>query len=316
MADVRSLLLDVDGPVHVTDFGGSRHAPVVLCVHGLGGSSSVWRTFADAVGPSLRVLAIDLPGHGRSPAQGRTMSVAESARVLEGVIDELQVGPVVLVGHSMGAAVSMLTAASAPSSVSRLLLLAPPAPRDGARLMSPALIPHVAVCLWPRVGLLALQRRLSRQSLEDYVWDRFRLTCASVTGLSEVVEAVTAEMQAAYDGGEDPLAGFIRAARSVGMLVAGGRGYRDVISRVDQPVRIVHGALDRVLDPGGLEQLTALRPHWRTHLLPQVGHSPHLEEPSVVASLLRDSGTADEPASEPASQPMGSVGAPLAAPSA
>lgn len=104
--------------------------------------------------------------------------------------------------------------------------------------------------------------------------------------LPHVVEAMTAELQAAYDGGEDPLASFVHAARSVGLLVAQGGRYREALAAVQQPVQVVHGALDRVLNPSGLQQLQALQPRWGTHLLAEVGHSPHLEAPGVIARLL------------------------------
>ena len=282
----QSAFVDVGGPVHVLDFGGRPDGPAIVCVHGLGGSSTAWRAFADAVGSSYRVLAVDLPGHGRSPSRGRSVSVRGAAEVLQGVIAELFAEPVVLVGHSMGAMVSVLTTASTPGAVDRLLLLAPPLPREGVRLVNRELLPHVAMCLWPRLGAVALQRRLSRQTLEEYVRDRLRLTCASAADLAEVAEAMAAEMQAAYDDGEDPLLSFIHAARSVGMLVAEARRYREVLQRVRQPVRVVHGELDRVLSPASLDQLASLGAHWQTHLLPTVGHSPHLEEPELVARVL------------------------------
>jgi pimeloyl-ACP methyl ester carboxylesterase len=282
----RSRYVDVDGPVHVVDFGGPADAPVVLCVHGLGGSATGWAALARALTPSYRVLAVDLPGHGRSPATGRPLSVEGLSGVLQAVIARLGIGPVVLVGHSMGAVVSILATVAAPSSVERLLLLAPPLPRQGLSVVSRALLPHVALCLWPRIGLVVLQRRVARQSLEEYVWDRLRLTCGPTPGLREVAEELAVELQAAFDRGEDPLTSFVQAARSVGLLVAGGRGYREAIGRVDIPVQVVHGASDRVLNPTTLHQLEELQPGWQTHVLPDVGHSPHLEAPATVARLL------------------------------
>ena len=305
---VHSLFFDVHGPVHVTDFGGPAGAATVVCVHGLGSSSTGWTAFAAALIPSYRVLAVDLPGHGRTPATGRSLSVLDAAAVLEAVLDQLGVGPVVLVGHSMGAVVSVLAAVSAPAAVDRLMLLAPPSPREGLPIVSKDLLPHVALCLWPRLGLRALKRRLAQQTLEEYVWDRLRLTCASVAELPHVVEAMTAELQAAYDGGEDPLASFIHAARSVGLLVAQGGRYREALAAVQQPVQVVHGALDRVLNPTGLQQLRALQPRWGTHLLAEVGHSPHLEAPTVVAHLLKG-----HPFSPDDSASQGALGDSLAA---
>ncbi|WP_210504392.1 alpha/beta fold hydrolase [Nocardioides xinjiangensis] len=283
----RSLVVDVDGPVRVADLGGPSDAPVVLCVHGLAGSAESWRPLASASDGSHRVLAIDLPGHGRSPSAGRSLAVPDSARLVASVVDQLGVGPVVLAGHSMGAAVSALAAEMAPDLVERLLLLAPPVPRVGLPEVSMSLLPHVALCLWPKVGLAALRRQASRRTLEEHVREGLRLTCASLEDLDDLVVALAADLQAAYDEGEDPLATFVRAARSVGLLVAGGRRYREALEGLRTPATVVQGALDRVLKPSGLDDLVRLQPTWRTHLLDDVGHSPHLEAPVRVASLMR-----------------------------
>lgn len=281
----QQIVVDVDGPVHLTDFGGRADAPVMLCVHGLGGSAAGWGAFAQAVGSSHRVLAVDLPGHGRSPAAGRSVAVRDAAVVVEGLVAALGLGPVVLVGHSMGAAISVLVAAAAPDAVDRLVLLSPPLPRDGLRMVSRELVPHVAMCACPPLGLLVLRRRLARQTLEEFVTGRLRLTSESISDRAAVVEALTAELQAAYDGEDDPLECFVRAARSVGVLVAGGRRYRALLGSLRTPVRVVHGAEDRVLKPGGLRQLGELQPDWETHLLSGVGHLPHLEASRLVGRL-------------------------------
>ena len=293
------LVVDVDGPVHVTDFGGPADAPVLLAVHGLAGSAASWRPFAAAANRSHRVLAVDLPGHGRSSSAGRSLAVADLAAVLSEVVEQLATGPVVLAGHSMGAAVSVLTAAATPQHVERLVLLAPPVPRAGLPEVSRSLLPHVALCLWPRLGLATLRRRTARGTLEEHVRQRLRLTCHSLEDLDDLVAVLTAELQAAYDAGEDPLVSFVHAARSVGLLVAGGRRYREAFESVRTPADVVHGALDRVLKPSGLDQVARLEPAWRTHVLEEVGHSPHLEAADRVAALLAVPPATLEPTLEP-----------------
>lgn len=302
-----SCTVDVPGPVHVADLGGRHDGPVALCVHGLAGSSAAWRPLADALAPTHRVLAVDLPGHGRSPAAGRTVSVPDAVDVLQSVTQSVvdRVGdPVTLVGHSMGAAVSVLAAARSPRLVERLVLLAPPLPRRGLSVASTAVLPQVALCLWPRMGVLAMRRGRVGLSAEEVVVRRLRATCASYDALPDVVAALAAELRAARERGEDPTASFVQAARSVGLLVARGRGYRDAIAAVRAPVQVLHGALDRVVRPSGLGQLEHLGPQWETRLLPDVGHSPHLEAPAEVARLLVRA------REQPVSGPSGAAGRP------
>jgi pimeloyl-ACP methyl ester carboxylesterase len=286
-----SLFLDLEGPVHVADFGGPEGAPVVVCVHGLAGSHVGWGPFARELTTSHRVLAVDLPGHGRTPALGRSPAVPDNSRLLAQVLAAISPDPVLLVGHSMGAAVAALTARRHPDLVAGLTLFAPPLPRHGVDLVNATLLPHVALCLCPPLGRRALRRRLERLGPEAYVRAGLALTCSSPEAVAALVPALTAELSAACARGDDPIESFIRAARSVGALVGGGRSYRRALVEVEVPTRVVHGAVDRLLPASELSWLRALRPDWSIDVLEAVGHSPHMEAPARAAAAVRGSGT-------------------------
>ncbi|WP_328190136.1 alpha/beta fold hydrolase [Marinobacter sp. OP 3.4] len=99
----------------------------ILLIHGLSG---VAQHFGYSVMGQLarhyRVVAIDRPGSGYSVRPGRaSASLAVQADVVAGVIDALNLGKPMLVGHSLGGAVSLATALRHPDKVSRLALIAP-----------------------------------------------------------------------------------------------------------------------------------------------------------------------------------------------
>ena len=58
-------VIDLGGPVHYLDFGGAG-SPMVL-VHGLGGSAINWQSVGSLLAERHRVVALDLPGFGRTP---------------------------------------------------------------------------------------------------------------------------------------------------------------------------------------------------------------------------------------------------------
>src|SRR5690242_11982715 len=132
--------IDLDGPVHWVDFGGpagtpgpeSAGPPVVL-VHGLGGSWLNWVGIAPALAEGDRVVAIDLPGFGLTPAHGRDTSVNHNAAVLSRFVHEVLGEPVVLVGNSMGGMISLLLTDRRPEQVVGLALVDPALPNPGAR---------------------------------------------------------------------------------------------------------------------------------------------------------------------------------------
>lgn len=280
---VQSRFLDLGGPLHVTDYGGEPGARTVLCIHGLGSSAVSWTGLARALAPDHRVLALDLPGHGRSPLAGRPAGVHANSGVLARLMD--RVGPAVLIGHSMGAALALLHAGTRPADVSGLVLLAPPMPRMPWEPMTPELVARVALCAWPWLGRAALSARSRRLGPDEVVRRGLALTCAS----PDVVDEETRQMlvQRAEAGCVEDHATFVEAARSVGLLVARAAAYRHAIATVVAPGLVVQGVADRLVDPAGLNQLAGLQRAWGTVALPAVGHSPHLEAPREVAAHVR-----------------------------
>ncbi len=103
--------------------GGLQNRPGVLLLHGLMGRASHWATTARWLSARSRAIALDQRGHGRSdkPADGpfdRDAYVADA----EAVIEQLDLAPVVLVGHSMGALTAWQLAARRPDLVRGLLI--------------------------------------------------------------------------------------------------------------------------------------------------------------------------------------------------
>ena len=102
-------------------------APTLVLIHGAGGSHLHWpgalRNLAQA-----EVYALDLPGHGRSGAKGRS-SIADYADSVLGFMDALGLDSVVPIGHSMGSAIALTLALNVPDRVGGLILVG-----SGARL--------------------------------------------------------------------------------------------------------------------------------------------------------------------------------------
>lgn len=151
MTTGRARMIDVDGPVHVVEYGDGGGGPPVVCVHGLGGSAADWQLLAPRLAPR-RVYALDLPGFGVSPLGGRTATIQRLRVLLDRFIHE-QVGePVVLVGNSMGGMLALLQAARCRASVDRLVLLSPVVPTPVWRAPHLATVAQFMVYALPVVG--------------------------------------------------------------------------------------------------------------------------------------------------------------------
>ena len=99
--------------------------PAVILIHGFGGDLGNWLFNQEALAASARVYALDLPGHGQSAKDLRDASVAGLAAVVLGFMDALDLATAHLVGHSLGGAISLQVAATAPARVLSMSLLAP-----------------------------------------------------------------------------------------------------------------------------------------------------------------------------------------------
>ncbi len=112
----------VDGlGLHLLDWGGEGRTPLLL-LHGFTGHAHAWDTLSIALQPHFRVLALDQRGHGDSdPAE--VYDALAAFGDIGGVVDQLALAPLVLVGLSMGGRNAMYFAAKRPDAVRKLVVL-------------------------------------------------------------------------------------------------------------------------------------------------------------------------------------------------
>ena len=103
----------------------------ILCVHGLTANCRCWDGIASALTPQHRVLAIDLRGRGLSGKPSSGYSITHHCQDIRCLLEDLGLKRVVLMGHSLGAVVSLAYSAQHPEQVERLILV------DGAGKLSP-----------------------------------------------------------------------------------------------------------------------------------------------------------------------------------
>ena len=116
------LLATAAGPVAVTEEGPSD-AAAILCIHGLPGSTRDYRHLAPRLAPRFRVVRLDMPGFGRSPAS-RIRTMRGWARIPAAVADTLGLERYLVAGHSFGGGAAILAAAGDAERVAGLLAIA------------------------------------------------------------------------------------------------------------------------------------------------------------------------------------------------
>jgi pimeloyl-ACP methyl ester carboxylesterase len=114
--------IDVDGVrIHYTEWGPPT-APSVVMLHGLNVQCHTWDPIALRLADEFHVFALDLRGHGDSDWVRAGYRVRQMAHDVHGVIEELGVGPVHLVGHSQGVRVAIAVAGERPDTITTLSL--------------------------------------------------------------------------------------------------------------------------------------------------------------------------------------------------
>lgn len=282
----RSRWADVGGPVHYLDFGGPDDAPVIVCVHGLGGSAENWAALAPLLAGRHRVIAPDLAGHGMTRSLGRGTAVQANAVLLHRFIEAVPGGPVILMGNSMGGMISLLVAGSAPDLISGLILLDPALPFVPSR-PDPLVTALFALYATPGIGRLITAGR-RRMPPESAVASVLAVCCADPSLVPRDIVArhvQVARHRAAFEeAGQD----FAAAIRSV-IATAGsvrGHSYRARIRAVTCPVLLLHGSADRLVPVTAAAAAARAHPAWSVVILSGVGHVPQLEAPQRCAEEI------------------------------
>jgi pimeloyl-ACP methyl ester carboxylesterase len=282
----RSRWIDLEGLVHYLDFGGPGSGPVIVCVHGLAGSAVNWSAIAPLLTDRCRLIAPDLAGHGLTQSAGRGTDVASNRVLLHRFIESVPAGPVILMGHSMGAMVSLLEACSAPVAVAGLVLVDPALPFVPAR---PGLLVSAmfVLCATPAVGSTILGR-VHHLSPEAAVAAVLSLCCADVARVPGDVLAQHVEVarrRAEFAGTAQDMSAAMRSVIATAGL-GSGRAYRRAIRSVTCPVLLLHGDCDRLIPVTAARAAARANPTWSLTVLPGVGHVPQLEAPRDCATAI------------------------------
>ena len=241
--------------------------PVVVCVHGLGGSSNSFTPLLPALARH-RVLRVDLPGSGRSQRAEGPLSIERYVDVMLGICTRLNVTRAHWVGHSMGTIVCQHIAAMQPKLVASVALFGPLiAPADAARA--------------------AIRTRAAKARSEG------------AAGMQEITQALVQAALSSDTRQRAPVAvAFVRES----LMRQDGEAYARTcealadaqaaaVEQIVAPVLLVTGDEDGVAPPQAVRAM-AERLHGakstRVVVLPRCGHWTPIERPDDCQRELRD----------------------------
>ncbi|MFI5694577.1 alpha/beta fold hydrolase [Kribbella sp. NPDC051586] len=244
---------------------GSRQASPVLLIHGSGASGACWAPMVPALARTHHVVTIDLPGLGQSAPVTSYDIPAQAARVAA-MIDALEVGPMIVVGHSSGGYVATSLAEQRPELVQAMTLISA-GPRMEALLPQPALIRALS---GPPLGRLTWALRS-----DNLIRKGINATCATKVDLPDDLIADLRDL---------PYRDFVEVLRCNGEYIT-ERSVPERLAKLDVRLLVIFGAADPRWDPASAQDY-AVVPGARIEILPGIGHIAPLEAPAATARLL------------------------------
>ena len=282
-----SAWIDLNGPVHYADHGGPAGAPLLVCVHGLGGSHANWAALAPLLTGSYRVLALDLAGFGLTGGSPRSATVSGNRELLDRFLEAVADGPAVLIGNSMGGLIVALQARLRPETTSAVVLIDPALPPVLGRPDSLVLKTFADFALPDRI-----RRRLGRDrpplTAEQAAIRLLELCCADPSRIPRELIDQHLALARRRNSVPDIEADFLLAARSLLWTLARRRRYAEQLHGLRMPVMLLHGDQDRLVPIRAARKAAIANRYWRFEVAAGVGHVPMLEVPEWTAKQLLD----------------------------
>lgn len=264
--------------------GGS--GPVLLLIHGMGGSLDNWAKVIEPLAQKHTVIAPDLPGHGSSGPGGGDYSVGALAAALRDLLVALGHERATLVGHSLGGGIAMQFTYQFPEMVERLVLVS-----SGG--LGPEVSPILRAAALPGadafIGATAGAGQRVGSALGHVL---------STIGLQPNVDM--AEVLRGYASLTDPIrrTAFLSTVRAV--IGTGGQRV-DATDRLYLaeaiPVLIVWGGRDRIIPAHHGQAAHGHIPGSRLAIFDDVGHMPQIEAPLQFVLTVEEFLEDTEPAS-------------------
>lgn len=276
-------IVDLDGAVALWDFGGD--GPLIVCIHGLGGSRSNWVAVADELGRHGRVVIPDLVGFGDTAPLGRSSTVDHQVALVARLVEHLDAGPAILIGNSMGGLIALLTAARHERLVDRFVLVSSALPLAGPRLR-PMTAVRLGLPLLPLIGPRLLERLMKARTPEESVDETMRLVMADPSRLDGGVRDVLIDFASRRLTMPWIARAFSDASRSIARYLVSPQRFERMVRSIDVPGLVIQGEADTIVRPSSAQWLNDRRPDWPLVLLPGVGHVPQLEVPDEFTRIV------------------------------
>lgn len=250
----RTLRLSDGASVRVIEDGAG---PPILLLHGVGLCAEVWEPQIAALAQTHRVIAADLPGHGKSDALATLPALPDYVTWAARLIASVGLGPVAVAGHSMGALITLGLAVEHPNLVTRAALLCPVFRRS----------PEARAAVLARAEEIAVGRGGIDGPLSRWFGDEQSRLRTRVAGWLRSV----------------PQAGYAAAYRA---FAEGDAVYADRIAEISRPLLVLTADGDANSNTKMVRQMAAMARRGQAVVIEGHRHMVPLTAPEAVNAAL------------------------------
>jgi pimeloyl-ACP methyl ester carboxylesterase len=243
---------------------GPADGPVVVLLHGLASDADTWdKAIGLLAGRGLRVLAVDLLGHGQSDKPDNDYLLDDFAESLALFMDVLGIPSATLCGHSFGGAIAMFFGTRYPDRVDRLVLVS----AGGLGREVHPVLRAAALRLAPAVLRVAVGPRMRRLYARPGLHRTLRLTPDNVANLRRAGRAL---------GTEEGQAAFFASLRGV-IAPSGQRTASEEMRAFAEqvPMLLIWSEDDPVIPLAHAKAHAQRSTYSRLVIFPSRGHEPH-----------------------------------------
>jgi pimeloyl-[acyl-carrier protein] methyl ester esterase len=241
--------------------------PDLVLLHGWGLNVRVWDGLVQELRGRFRLIAVDLPGHGRSPWTPGRNTPAEQAWLLHSTLTPIS-NRYSLLGWSLGGQIALDLAAAMPAQIDKLVLVAT-TPR------------FVAAADWPYGMKLEVITKMATQLRGDYqqtVRDFLDLQVRGSMDGTNVVEQMRHALSVHGEAKPEAL--------EAGLNTLATSDLRPTVPHVRTPTLVIAGQNDRITAPGASRVLAAALPDARYVEMRRAAHAPFLSHRKEFTAVL------------------------------
>lgn len=238
----------------------------LIIMHGLFGSGRNWQVSAKQLSEHFTVHTLDLRNHGSSPHHD-DMSYPEMADDVLEFLDQKGIDKAYILGHSMGGKVAMTFALAHPERVSKLVVVD----------IAPVTYQHEFGDIIGGLRSVPLEDVSSRKEADSYL--------ASKIDELSLRQFLLQNLVPAEAGGFKWRVNLDSIEKNLGNII----GFPDAHASksFDVPSLFIGGDMSTYLAPRYQEAVMNCFPNAEIHMIPKVGHWPHVESPAAFMESLK-----------------------------